>query len=258
MKKTTSPRFVKAFAVASACLALTGCTARVANPDDPLESYNRAMFTFNEKVDEAAIQPVAKAYDKVTPLPLRTGVGNFFGNVGDVWIGGNNLLQGKFTDGLSDLLRFAINSTVGILGLFDVASELDLPKHDEDFGQTLGWWGVGEGAYFVVPFFGPRTVRDAAVLPIDLYGDDVWGISDVPTRNSLTALRLVHARANLLGIDKTLDEGTLDKYAYARDFYLQQRRYRVFDGNPPLEEIDFNGARRQQDDADVVAETGAQ
>ncbi|AYH42600.1 VacJ family lipoprotein [Azoarcus sp. DN11] len=245
MKKNITSKFAQALVLGGAVVALAGCTARLANPDDPLESYNRAMFAFNEKVDEVAVQPVARAYDKVAPLPVRTGVGNFFGNVGDVWIGGNNLLQGKFTDGLGDLLRFALNSTVGIFGVFDVASELNLPKHDEDFGQTLGWWGVGEGAYFVAPFFGPRTIRDALVLPVDLYGDSVWGIGDVPTRNSLTALRFVHARAALLGIDKTLEEGTLDKYAYARDFYLQQRRYRVFDGNPPLEDPDLNGAGRQ-------------
>jgi phospholipid-binding lipoprotein MlaA len=236
------PRLRAALVMVTLGAALAGgCTSRLANPDDPLQDYNRAMFNFNESVDKAVIRPVAEAYDRATPLPVRTGIGNFFGNLGDIWIGLNNLLQGKFVAGLSDGARFGLNATFGILGLFDVASEVGLAKNDEDFGQTLGRWGVGEGAYFVVPFFGPRTLRDAAVLPVDLYGDNVWGIGDIRTRNSLTALRLVNARANLLGIDKTLEEGTLDKYSYARDFYLQQRRYRVFDGSPPAEYEDFNG-----------------
>ena len=226
--------------LALGALLASGCASRPANPDDPLEGYNRAMFSFNERIDKAVLKPAAEAYETVTPLPVRTGVGNFFGNLGDIWNGINNVLQGKFSDGLSDAGRFGLNTTVGILGLFDVATEAGLPKSDEDFGQTLGRWGVGEGPYFVVPFFGPRTLRDAAVLPIDLYGDNVWGINDVATRNSLTALRLVNTRANLLGIDKTLEEGTLDKYAYARDFYLQQRRYKVHDGSPPIEYEDFN------------------
>jgi phospholipid-binding lipoprotein MlaA len=238
------PPILAAPLLAAACIvvAAAGCATRAANPDDPLERYNRAIFGFNETVDEAVIRPVAKAYDKVTPLPVRTGVGNFYGNVGDLWTGINNLLQGKLAAGFSDASRVVVNTTVGIFGLFDIASELGISKNDEDFGQTLGRWGVGEGAFFVVPFFGPRTVRDAAVLPIDLYGDNVWGISDVPTRNTLTALRLVHTRANLLGIERTLEEGTLDKYAYARDFYLQQRRYKVFDGSPPNGYEDFDGA----------------
>lgn len=256
MKKKSPQLRAAAVVFALGVFVLSGCSTRPANPDDPLESYNRAMFGFNETVDQAVIRPAAEAYDAVTPLPVRTGIGNFFGNLGDLWIGGNNLLQGKVVDSLSDLLRFALNSTVGILGLFDVASELALPKHDEDFGQTLGRWGVGEGAYFVVPFFGPRTLRDAAVLPIDIYGDNVWGIGDVPTRNIMTALRLVHTRASLLGIDKTLDEGTLDKYSYARDFYLQQRRYKVYDGNPPLEDTEFNGAALPPGYAtDIAAQT---
>lgn len=242
MSKKTSPNRILTAALSACALLLGACSVKFANPDDPLESYNRAMFGFNEKVDEAVLRPVAQAYETATPLPMRTGVGNFFGNVGDLWIGGNNLLQGKVVDALSDWGRFVVNSTVGILGMFDVATEIGLDKHDEDFGQTLGRWGVGEGAYFIVPFFGPRTIRDAAVLPVDVtFGDNVWAINDIALRNSLTALRLVNARANLLGIDKTLEEGTLDKYSYARDFYLQQRRYRVYDGNPPAEDFDSNG-----------------
>ena len=226
--------------LSAAAMLGAGCASRPANPDDPLEGYNRAMFSFNERLDKAVVKPVAEAYDAVAPTPVRTGVGNFFGNLGDIWIGINNLLQGKFTAGLSDVGRFGLNTTVGIFGLFDVATEAGLRKSDEDFGQTLGRWGVNEGPYFVVPFFGPRTLRDAAVLPIDLYGDNVWGISDISTRNSLTGLRIINTRANLLGVDKTLEEGTLDKYAYARDFYLQQRRYRVHDGSPPDAYEDFD------------------
>lgn len=229
--------------------ALGGCASHPANPDDPLEGYNRAMFSFNERLDRAVMRPVAQAYDAVTPLPVRTGVGNFFGNLGDVWVGGNNLLQGKLGDGFGDLARFVVNTTIGILGVFDVATEVGLVKHDEDFGQTLGRWGVGEGAYVVVPFFGPRTVRDAVALPLDLYADDLWAVRDVPLHNSLTALRFVHARANLLGAEKTLEEGTLDKYAYARDFYLQQRRYKVFDGNPPVENFDLESSAPPLGDA---------
>ncbi|HRP96682.1 MAG TPA: VacJ family lipoprotein [Rhodocyclaceae bacterium] len=226
-----------------ACLALVlgGCATRVPNPDDPLERLNRAMFSFNEGVDKAVLRPAAQVYDTVTPQPVRTGVGNFFSNLGDLWIGFNNMLQGKFGDGFSDWMRFGLNSTFGIVGLLDVATEAGLPKNDEDLGQTLAVWGVGEGAFVVLPFFGPRTLRDAAVLPVDMKGDQVWTVDHVATRNTFTALRLVHNRANLLGLDKTFDEASLDKYAFMRDFYLQQRRYKVHDGAPPIEYEDFNG-----------------
>lgn len=236
---------------------LGGCASVGGERADPLEGYNRAMFSFNEGVDKVALKPAAQLYETVLPAPVRTGVGNVFGNVGDPWIGLNNLLQGKVADALSDLMRFVVNTTFGIAGILDVASEAGLPKHDEDFGQTLGYWGVGEGVYVVLPFFGPRTLRDAAALPLDMMGDDVWGIRHVPTRNSLTALRLVHGRSRVLGIDKTLDEGTLDKYSYVRDFYLEQRRYKVYDGNPPRLYEDFDAdddaARAPGEAVDAVA-----
>ena len=256
---TRTPSSTRARLAAAACIAVlaTGCATTAANPDDPLERYNRAVFGFNEAVDKAVLRPVAQAYDTVAPRPVRSGVGNFFGNLSDIWTGINNILQGKPADGLSDGARVLLNSTLGIFGLFDVASAMGLPKHDEDFGQTLGKWGVGEGAYFVVPFFGPRTVRDAAVLPVDMYGDNVWGIDHVPTRNSLSALRLVHKRANLLGIERTLEEGTLDKYAFTRDFYLQQRRYKVFDGNPPDQYEDYNGYQDEPEPDVSVAPAAA-
>lgn len=221
-------------------LLLAGCASNPANPDDPLERYNRAMFSFNEGVDRAVVRPVAQAYDTVTPRLVRTGVGNFFGNLEDVWIGFNNLLQGKVGDGLSDWMRFAVNTTFGLFGVLDIASEAGLQKNDEDFGQTLAVWGVGEGPYVVLPFLGPRTTRDAAALPVDGYGSPYAHINDVPVRNSLIALRLIHARAGLLPFDRTVEEASTDKYAFVRDFYLQQRRYKVHDGDVPLEYEDYD------------------
>lgn len=253
MRNNPKRRLVRATTTVVLCALISGCASTSQNPDDPFEPYNRAMFGFNETVDKVAIRPLAEGYDKVAPLPVRTGVGNFFGNVGDLWISLNNLLQGKPAEALNDAGRVLINSTVGILGVFDVASEMGFDKHDEDFGQTLGVWGVGEGAYFVVPFFGPRTLRDTVVLPVDLAGDDVWAIESVATRNALTGLRLIHTRAALLGVDKTLEEGTLDKYAYARDFYLQQRRYKVYDGRPPRENFDDLSATDIGAGADAAA-----
>src|SRR5574337_1199885 len=220
---------------------LSGCASTgKANPDDPLEGYNRAMFDFNEAVDKAVIKPLAQGYDYITPVPMKNGIGNFFGNLGDVWISVNNLLQGKVQDGLSDAGRFLVNTTLGIAGLFDVATEMGMDKHDEDFGQTLGWWGVPEGGYFIVPILGPKTIRDALALPVDFKADPVNWLQDVATRNALLGLRAVHERYTALGVEKTLEEGTLDKYAYTRDYYLQQRRYRVFDGKPPKPKDDLD------------------
>jgi len=182
---------------------LAGC-ATSGNPKDPLEGFNRAMFAFNDALDAVAIKPVAQGYEAVMPAPLRTGVTNFFANIADLFIGINNLLQGKPEQALSDLGRVLINSTIGILGLFDVASEAGLEKHEEDFGQTFGRWGVGDGAYLVLPFFGPRTVRDTAGLVLDVKADPVANLSDVATRNSLLALRLIDNRADLLPADKVI------------------------------------------------------
>ncbi|MDX5364071.1 MAG: VacJ family lipoprotein [Pseudazoarcus pumilus] len=233
--------FTRAFVLllAFAMLVMTGCASNPRNPDDPLEGYNRAMFRFNEGVDKAVVKPLAQGYEKAVPELVRTGIGNVFSNLGDVWIGINNLLQGKAGDGMSDLMRFAVNSTFGILGIFDVASEMGLPKHNEDLGQTLAVWGVGEGAYFVVPFLGPRTVRDAVVLPVDMRGNGLVQLDHVPTRNTVLATRVVHTRSLLLGTDRALEE-QLDKYAFVRDAYLQARRYQVHDGNPPIEYENFD------------------
>ncbi|MCB1960981.1 MAG: VacJ family lipoprotein [Rhodocyclaceae bacterium] len=220
-------------------LTLAGCaTVKHPHPDDPWERYNRAMFSFNEGVDKVVLKPLATGYDTVAPLPVKTGVGNFFGNLGDIWTGINNFLQGKGGDGRSDTARVLINSTLGIFGLFDVATDMGFEKHQEDFGQTLAVWGVGKGPYFVLPFLGPRTLRDAAALPVDFYADPVAHLSDVASRNALVGLRVVHERAALLGASRAVEEGSLDKYGYIRDFYLQRRRYEIYDGRPPRERFD--------------------
>jgi len=203
------------------------------NPKDPIEGYNRAMFSVNEGLDKALIKPVALGYDAVLPRPVQTGVVNVFSNVADVPTAINNLLQGKPAQAFSDGGRFLINSTLGLLGIFDVASQMGLEKHEEDFGQTFGRWGIGEGAYVVLPFFGPRTARDSAGLVVDIYADPIAQIEDVPSRNSLAALRIVSKRAELLKADKVVEEAALDKYSYIRDAYLQHRRSEVYDGNPP-------------------------
>lgn len=238
-------KFLAAAAVASAWL-LSGCASTSGDPRDPIEGFNRAMFSFNEGLDKALIKPVAQAYDTVAPLPVRTGVSNVFSNVGDLWISLNNLFQGKPGQAASDLGRVLVNSTVGILGLFDIATEAGLEKHDEDFGQTLGRWGVGDGAYVVLPFFGPRTARDTFGLAVDLYVDPVLQVDGNDTRNALAATRVVSDRASLLPLDKVVREAALDKYDFVRDSYLQRRRSLIHDGNPPRERLDSGAARADE------------
>jgi phospholipid-binding lipoprotein MlaA len=238
MKEKNMKTRLKSTVLVMAAAGLLGGCATSGNPKDPIEGFNRAMYGFNDVVDKAVIKPVAQGYDAVLPSPVRTGVTNFFGNIADFFIGVNNLLQGKPGDAASDIGRVLVNSTVGILGLIDVASEMGMEKHEEDFGQTFGRWGVGDGAYVVLPFFGPRTVRDTAGLVVDVAADPVGNIDHVPTRNTLLALRIVDTRADLLPADKVIEEAALDKYAYVRDGYLQRRLNLIHDGNPPREKLD--------------------
>jgi phospholipid-binding lipoprotein MlaA len=219
---------VRTLLTAFAVLVLAGC-ATSGNPKDPIEGFNRAMFAFNEGLDAAIIKPVAKGYDAVLPSPIQTGVTN----IADFFIGINNVLQGKVGDGVSDLGRVVINSTIGLLGVLDIATEIGLEKHEEDFGQTFGRWGVGDGAYVVLPVFGPRTVRDTVGFVLDVKADPVANVDHIRTRNSLVVLRLVNDRANLLPADKVIEEAALDKYAYVRGAYLQRRKSLIYDGNPP-------------------------
>lgn len=218
--------------LAAAAGMLAGC-ATSGNPKDPIEGFNRAMFGFNEGLDKVIIKPVATGYEAVLPDPIQTGVANFFSNIADLMIGVNNLLQGKPVQAASDAGRVLVNTTVGFLGLIDVASSLGLEKHEEDFGQTFGRWGVGDGAYVVLPFFGPRTARDTVGLVFDVATDPVAHVDHVPTRNVLLATRVISDRAELLKADKIIEEAALDKYSYVRDAYLQRRQSLIHDGNPP-------------------------
>ena len=207
---------------------------------DPLEGFNRAMFAVNEGLDTVLIKPVAQAYDFAVPLPAKAGVGSFFGNIADIRNVLNNALQGKLANAGNDFGRLLINSTVGIFGLFDVASELGLEKHDEDFGQTLAVWGWTESDFLFLPILGPRTLRDTGGWVVDAYTDPTWYTlqKSVAARNTLVALRFVDVRASLLPSDKVVEEAALDKYAYVRDAYLQRRRNQIFDGSPPrLEDV---------------------
>lgn len=207
----------------AAQLLLAGCATTGADPRDPWEPYNRSMTRFNDVLDENLLQPVAKGYQTVMPDMVRKGVNNFFGNLSDVWSTVNNVLQLKPREAAESLARVGINTTVGLLGVMDVATELDMPRHKEDFGQTLGHWGVGTGPYLVLPLLGPSTLRDTAALPLDWKGDLVQSV-DGGARVSLSALRLVDKRASLLTASDMLGTVALDRYTFIRDAYLQRRR----------------------------------
>jgi phospholipid-binding lipoprotein MlaA len=239
VKINTAKRIISAVIAATVISVLSGCATTANNPKDPYEGFNRAMFAVNEGID-VVLKPVAQGYDAVTPTPIRNGIGNFFGNIADVWIAVNNFLQGKGEQGLSDVGRFLINTTVGIVGIFDVASEIGLEKHAEDFGQTLGVWGVGEGDYLYWPLFGPRTTRDTFGLVVDGFADPVWYIENVPVRNTLAGVRLIDARASMLPADKVVEEAAFDKYNYIRDAYLQNRRSEIRDGQLPIDKNSEN------------------
>jgi phospholipid-binding lipoprotein MlaA len=226
--------------------SLSGAAIAGDNPNDPAEGWNRAMFSVNEGLDMVIAKPLAQGYDYVAPLPVRAVVGNFFSNIADVMIGVNNLLQGKPSQFANDWGRVLINTTIGIGGAFDVATEMGLDKHNEDFGQTLGAWGVGEGAYLFWPVVGPSTVRDTGGLAVDGYTDPLWHVYPVDVRNSLIGLKYVDIRASLLPTDKIIEQSALDKYTYVRDAYLQHRRYEVYDGNPPRELEMTNGKAQVQ------------
>ena len=218
--------------VASIFLAfmLTGCATQ-ANKD-PLEGLNRGIYKFNDTADKAVVKPIAGAYKAVLPNPVRTGVNNFFDNLGTVVTTINDLLQFKFGKAMDDAGRFVINSTFGILGVIDIASMDNVPKNNEDFGQTLGYWGVGNGAYLVLPFLGPSTLRDTSGFIVDTVAFDPIGYVDNPrTRNQLHVVKYIDKRAQYLPASDLLDDAALDPYAFMRDAYLQRRESQVQDGD---------------------------
>jgi phospholipid-binding lipoprotein MlaA len=207
----------------------TGSTDNAAsrNPVDPYERFNRTMFNFNDKVDQYALKPVATVYKRVLPSFVQTGVYNFFGNLGDVWTAVNNLLQGRVADGVSDVMRFAVNTTFGLGGLLDIGSEAGLQKHRQDFGATLGVWGVQSGPYVVLPLLGSSTVRDSAALPVDLAGDPWTYVTPDPTRYIGTAVRVIDMRAGVLDASNLIEDAALDRYEFIRDAYLQRRAGKI-------------------------------
>ena len=217
-----------------------GCATTAGRPDgDPWEGFNRGAFAFNESLDRHVLRPVAQGYVDVTPSFVRAGVNNFFGNIADAWTGVNQLLQGKPREAISDMGRVLLNTTMGVLGLWDVASAAGVEKHEEDFGQTLAMWGVPSGPYLVLPLFGPSGARDGPALfvnPAWSYFKDAF--SSEPAYRATLGLDAVRIRANLLPADKVIEEAALDKYAFIRDAWRQRRRSQVYDGTPPAEPED--------------------
>ena len=220
-------------------------SAAPTSPKDPLERFNRSMFDFNDALDRAALKPLAEGYRQVVPELMRTGVDNFFGNLGDVWSAVNHLLQGKVLGSSQMTLRVATNTVFGLGGVLDPATEFGLERQPEDLGQTLGRWGMPAGPYLVLPLLGPSSVRDAAAMPADPASTPLNAINDAGAVFGLSGLQLISTRAGLLGAGKLLDDVALDRYSFLRDAYLARRRNQVFDGNPPEE---------PEDEAEAVAE----
>lgn len=220
--------------VGSGCATVSG----ERDPSDPFEGYNRAIYNFNDSVDKGVLKPVARGYEKVIPRPVRRDISNIFSHLGDVLVLVNDLLQLKPGQAVSDFSRLFVNSTVGLFGLIDVASHWDIPKHHEDFGQTLGRWGFSSGPYLMIPFLGPSTLRDGIGLIPQYQLDPVLDIKDETPRYGAVVLRGVNDRAKLLKASRVLEDAALDPYVFLRDAYLQRRQNLVYDGNPPEEDFE--------------------
>jgi phospholipid-binding lipoprotein MlaA len=207
------------------------------SPDlrDPFESLNRQIFAVNMALDEALVLPVARAYERHVPQPVQTGLRNMMSNLLDPYIAANSLLQGKPLDAVSDLARFAVNTTVGVLGIADPATELGLQKHREDFGQTLGVWGVPPGPYVMLPLFGPSTVRDTVGFVVDVFGALLARFKNTQVRYSLASLEFLQQRVRALPAQQFLDEA-FDPYLLIRNGYLQRRSSLIYDGDPPTDD----------------------
>jgi len=237
MSRFNVARSAQLACVLGVALFVSGCaTGPNANPKDPLEPMNRSISSFNDTVDDNVLKPAATGYRDYTPELVQKGVSNFFRNLSDVWSTVNNGLQLKGRETAESGMRVVVNTVFGIYGIFDVASEIKLQRHPEDFGQTLGYWGVPSGPYVVLPLLGPSTVRDAASIPVDTSGDFVRQHDDVPVRNTAIAVKMVDKRASYLQATDMLSGAAIDRYSFTRDSYLQYRRNQVYDGNPPDED----------------------
>lgn len=232
--------FLMRISMLLASLLLAGCSSinlsSYAQQKDPFESFNRGVYKFNDTLDRAVVKPVAQGYDKVMPGPVKTMVSNFFSNLDDVVVTANDILQLKFRQAASDAARVAFNTTFGLFGLINVTDRLE--KHNEDFGQTLGYWGVPSGPYLVLPILGPSSIRDGTGLYTDSYFSVISNTKDVPVRNSAWALEGLDERVGLLEQEKVLDDAIIDRYSFIRDAYLQRRQSLVYDGNPPRQKFD--------------------
>jgi len=220
--------------------AAAGCATAGAEPRDPWEGVNRRIYRFNDSFDDWIARPVATTYRKALHEEIRGRVRNFFSNLADPMIGVNNLLQGKLEDGFFDWVRFVFNTTVGLFGIHDVASDMGYEKHNEDFGQTFGYWGAGPGPYLVLPLLGPSSVRDGMGTALDMYADPVGLFEPIAARNSAIVLRVTQVRADLLDASRLLEEAALDRYVFLRDAYFQRRRSLIYDGRPPREQVNHN------------------
>ena len=233
MARWAAPWLLVLASLLSGCATIETARGGPGQRLDPWENWNRKVFSFNESLDENVLKPVATAYSNVVPSLVRQGVQNFFNNFADAWSAVNNLLQGKVELGLQDVVRVSVNTLFGLGGVFDVASEMGIDHHYEDFGQTLGHWGFGAGAYVVWPLLGPSTVRETIAMPLDRSVSPSLVIRGGEGQGGILALQLVNARASLLGAGRLVDDIALDKYSFLRDAYLQRRRSLVFDGDPP-------------------------
>ena len=251
MNPTHAPMSVTRRSLLLASLALGGCASSHHNPEDPFEPFNRGVYQFNETVDKAIVKPAAKGYNAVMPVPGKVMVSNFFSNLDDVIVTLNDLLQFKVVRAVSDGGRILVNTTIGLYGLVDVASRVGLEKHHEDFGQTMGYWGIGSGPYLMLPLLGPSSVRDGVGLYADSRAGVLRRVSQVDTRNQLYATSLLSKRASLLEQEKVLDEAMIDRYSFIRDAYLQRRKSLIYDGSPPREKFDDDDNGKAPDKASV-------
>ncbi|MDF2463405.1 MAG: VacJ family lipoprotein [Ramlibacter sp.] len=238
-------QFLAAAAVTCAGL-VAGCAHAQGNdPRDPMEPFNRSVDAFNRSIDEAALQPVARAYERALPSPVRTGVSNFFANLGDAWSAANSVLQLKPVNAAHNGMRFAMNTLLGLGGTLDIATDAGIERHKEDFGTTLAHWGVPAGPYLVLPLLGPSTLRDMASMPVDFAGHPLAQVTPMATRNAIGAAGIVDLRARLLPLDAVAEQ-SLDRYMFMRDVYLQHRQAQVNRGPDEAGELAIEGQAHEE------------